>query len=248
MRLPYQSAPSRRSGAAASRPAKAPQNHQKSQTTHIITSDSKATPLARKPGESSVSRVTRRIEFHLLYPWQAPKSKAIGLSGWWVDPWFMHHVQTADTDWSNWIKADPAVRIVVVIQEMVVAAVKDNDVVYQPYSDRTTGVVLKLESSPASLSMFEGVFRTGRLAQRAAVVEIASRPASSEAFLGIREVVRPLLPSQVRAAALSSVPARASSISEQTKSNRLTCCYARQRSPRDLGVSGLIRHLMKCEP
>lgn len=25
---------------------------------------------ARKPGEPSVSRVTRRIEFHLLYPWQ----------------------------------------------------------------------------------------------------------------------------------------------------------------------------------
>jgi len=25
---------------------------------------------ARKPGEPSVTRVTRRIEFHLLYPWQ----------------------------------------------------------------------------------------------------------------------------------------------------------------------------------
>ena len=25
---------------------------------------------ARKPGEPSVVRVTRRIEFHLLYPWQ----------------------------------------------------------------------------------------------------------------------------------------------------------------------------------
>jgi hypothetical protein len=49
----------------------------------------------------------------------------------------MRHVQTADTDWSNWIKADPAVRIVVVIQEMVVAAVKDNDV-FRPYFDRTT--------------------------------------------------------------------------------------------------------------
>jgi hypothetical protein len=25
---------------------------------------------ARKPGEPSVTRVTRRIELHLLYPWQ----------------------------------------------------------------------------------------------------------------------------------------------------------------------------------
>lgn len=25
---------------------------------------------ARKPGEPSVTNVTRRIEFHLLYPWQ----------------------------------------------------------------------------------------------------------------------------------------------------------------------------------
>ncbi len=25
---------------------------------------------ARKPGEPSVTKVTRRIEFHLLYPWQ----------------------------------------------------------------------------------------------------------------------------------------------------------------------------------
>jgi len=25
---------------------------------------------AREPGEPSVSRVIRRIEFHLLYPWQ----------------------------------------------------------------------------------------------------------------------------------------------------------------------------------
>ncbi|HEY6315609.1 MAG TPA: hypothetical protein VIY52_33040 [Streptosporangiaceae bacterium] len=25
---------------------------------------------ARKPGEPSVTRVIRRIEFHLLYPWQ----------------------------------------------------------------------------------------------------------------------------------------------------------------------------------
>ena len=25
---------------------------------------------ARKPGEPSVANVTRRIEFHLLYPWQ----------------------------------------------------------------------------------------------------------------------------------------------------------------------------------
>ena len=25
---------------------------------------------ARKPGEPSVTTVTRRIEFHLLYPWQ----------------------------------------------------------------------------------------------------------------------------------------------------------------------------------
>ena len=41
--------------------------------------------------------------------------------GWaqWVDPWFTHPVPTADTDWSSWIKADPAVRRVVVTQEMV---------------------------------------------------------------------------------------------------------------------------------
>jgi hypothetical protein len=41
--------------------------------------------------------------------------------GWaqWVDPWFTHSAPTADTDWSSWIKADPAVRRVVVTQEMV---------------------------------------------------------------------------------------------------------------------------------
>jgi hypothetical protein len=41
--------------------------------------------------------------------------------GWtqWVDPWFTHPAPTADTDWSSWIKADPAVRRVVVTQEMV---------------------------------------------------------------------------------------------------------------------------------
>ena len=41
--------------------------------------------------------------------------------GWaqWVDPWFTHPVPTADTDWSSWIKADPAVRRLVVTQEMV---------------------------------------------------------------------------------------------------------------------------------
>jgi hypothetical protein len=34
---------------------------------------------ARKPGEPSVTRVTRRIEFHLLSPWQVTKNNAIGL-------------------------------------------------------------------------------------------------------------------------------------------------------------------------
>ena len=37
----------------------------------------------------------------------------------WVDPWFTSPRPTADTDWSSWIKADPAVRRVVVTQEMV---------------------------------------------------------------------------------------------------------------------------------
>lgn len=37
----------------------------------------------------------------------------------WVDPWFTHPRPSADTDWSSWIKADPAVRRVVVTQEMI---------------------------------------------------------------------------------------------------------------------------------
>ncbi len=32
---------------------------------------------ARKPGEPSVVYVTRRIEFHLLYPWQVTEGKAL---------------------------------------------------------------------------------------------------------------------------------------------------------------------------
>ena len=32
---------------------------------------------ARKPAEPSVTRVTRRIEFHLLYPWQVTQSNAV---------------------------------------------------------------------------------------------------------------------------------------------------------------------------
>jgi hypothetical protein len=33
---------------------------------------------ARKPGEPSVTKVTRTIGFHLLCPWRSPESNAIG--------------------------------------------------------------------------------------------------------------------------------------------------------------------------
>jgi len=39
---------------------------------------------ARNPGEPSTINLTRRIEFHLLYPWLSPKSKAIGPRVWSV--------------------------------------------------------------------------------------------------------------------------------------------------------------------
>ena len=43
----------------------------------------------------------------------------------------------------------------------IVAAIKDNNIVYQPYFDGPTGGVLKLESCPASLNLWKQYFGEG---------------------------------------------------------------------------------------